>query len=87
VFQPALKQSFQVGGDHYQKKIQPWDAMAAWMTPVAFCGFLAGNVIKYLARYQDKSGVEDLKKARHYLEKLIEVEESHAGLSANEDIR
>ena len=82
---PTMK--YQVGGDHYQKKVQPWDAMAAWMTPVAFCGYLAGNVIKYIARYQDKNGVEDLKKARHYLEKLIEVEESHAGLSANEDIR
>jgi hypothetical protein len=84
---PSPLQSYQVGGDHYQKKVQPWDAMAAWMTPVAFCGFLAGNVIKYLARYQNKNGVEDLKKARHYLDKLIEVEESHAGLPANEDIR
>ena len=64
----------QIGGDHYvQKQIQPWDAMEAWMTPEEFEGYLRGNVIKYLSRYNDKSGAEDLKKARHYLEKLIEV--------------
>lgn len=60
----------QVGGDHYRsKKIQPWDAIVAWG-----CGFLDGNIIKYVARYRAKGGVEDLKKARHYLDKLIEVE-------------
>jgi hypothetical protein len=45
--------------------------MQAWMTPEQFVGFLRGNVIKYMAR--DKNGVEDLKKAKHYLEKLLEV--------------
>ena len=65
----------QVGGDHYQSKsIQPWDAMQAWMTPDQFKGFLWGNVIKYIARWQDKGGVEDLRKARHYMDKLIEVQ-------------
>ena len=64
----------QVGGDHYAAKpIQPWDAMRAWMTPEQFEGFLRGNAIKYLARYPDKGGVEDLRKARHYLDALIEV--------------
>jgi hypothetical protein len=38
-------------------------------------GFLEGNIIKYLWRYKEKNGVEDLKKARVYLDKLIsEVE-------------
>lgn len=65
----------QVGGDHYRSKtIQPWDAMQAWMSREAFSGFLNGNVIKYLCRYKDKNGVEDLMKARHCLDKLIEVE-------------
>lgn len=65
----------QVGGDHYKtKSIQPWDAMKAWMSPGEFCGFLQGNVIKYIARYKDKDGVADLEKARHYLDKLIEEE-------------
>lgn len=65
----------QVGGDHYvSKSIQPWEAMEAWMSRDAFAGYLQGNVIKYIARYRDKNGVEDLKKASHYLAKLIEVE-------------
>lgn len=62
----------QVGGSHYQKAIQPWDAMRAWMTQEQFAGFLRGNIIKYVARYDEKGGVEDLKKARHYLDRLIE---------------
>ena len=65
----------QVGGEHYQSKTkQPWDAMEAWMTKEQFKGFLWGNVIKYIARWQDKGGVEDLRKARHYMDKLIEVQ-------------
>ena len=66
---------YQVGGDHYASKaIQPWDAMEAWMTKDAFAGYLHGNCIKYLARYLDKNGIEDLKKCQHYLAKLIEIE-------------
>jgi hypothetical protein len=65
----------QIGGDHYQSKaVQPWDAMQAWMTDDQFKGFLWGNVIKYIARWQDKGGIEDLRKARHYMDKLIEVQ-------------
>lgn len=67
--------SHQVGGDHYASKaVQPWDAMEAWMTKEAFAGYLHGNCIKYLARYMDKNGIEDLKKCQHYLAKLIEIE-------------
>lgn len=66
----------QVGGNHYTRKaIQPWHAMESWMSPEQFRGFLRGNAIKYLARCDDKGGVEDIKKARHYLDKLIEVSE------------
>lgn len=36
-------------------------------------GFLAGNIIKYIARYFFKNGAEDLKKARKYLDELIKV--------------
>lgn len=65
----------QIGGSHYETKaIQPWEAMEAWMTKEAFQGFLQGNAIKYIARWKDKGGVEDLKKAAHYIEKLIETE-------------
>lgn len=63
----------QIGGDHYRTKaIQPWDAMEAWMGPEQFEGFLRGNVIKYMARYPDKGGEEDIRKAGHYLTKLKE---------------
>lgn len=69
----------QYGGDHYiNMGVQPWKAMEAWMTPEAFAGFLRGNAIKYLARADKKGGVEDLKKARHYLDKLIEVKGDNA---------
>lgn len=66
----------QVGGAHYTRlTVQPWDAMAAWMTPAELKGYMRGNVIKYIARYQNKGGVEDLKKLRHYADKLIELEQ------------
>lgn len=59
----------QVGGDHYAKKaIQPWDYIHG-----NGIGYLEGNVIKYVSRWKDKGGVADLEKARHYLDKLIEV--------------
>lgn len=62
----------QVGGAHYtSKSIQPWQAMEAWMTEDQFKGFLKGNVIKYLARCDDKGGKIDLEKAKHYLDKLL----------------
>ena len=60
----------QVGGQHYKDKaMQPWDIIDAWGLD-----FYAGNVLKYLLRYKHKGGVEDLKKALHYLDKLIEDE-------------
>jgi hypothetical protein len=59
----------QVGGDHYQLTIQPWDSIAA-----NGLGFFEGNVVKYVTRWRAKGGVDDLRKARHYLDKLIELE-------------
>jgi hypothetical protein len=38
--------------------------------------FVEGNVIKYVTRYKDKNGIEDLMKAKWYLERLIEYESS-----------
>ena len=59
----------QVGGAHYAvKAIQPWDFIIA-----NNIGYLEGNIIKYISRWKDKGGVEDLKKAQHYLQKLIET--------------
>lgn len=68
----------QYGGDHYLRMgIQPWDAMEKWMSAEAFEGFLRGSAIKYIAR-SDKKGnkIEDYRKARHNLDKLINFLES-----------
>lgn len=66
----------QVGGDHYKDvpagQEQHWDMMWRLFREAWF----VGNVSKYLFRYRRKNGVEDLKKARHYLDKLIELEEA-----------
>lgn len=59
----------QMGGSHYLKAIQPWDYIAA-----NGLDFFEGNVVKYVTRWRQKGGVEDLRKARHYLDKLIEME-------------
>ena len=65
---------YQCGGAHYtSKEVQPWDAMESWMTEEQYKGFMLGNVIKYIARFQDKGGREDLKKAQHYLAKCLEL--------------
>ena len=39
--------------------------------------FLEGNVVKYLVRHKEKSGIDDLRKARWYLDKLIEEQLKH----------
>lgn len=45
------------------------------MTPDEFQGYCMGNILKYISRHKHKNGVEDLKKARVYLDWLIESEE------------
>lgn len=59
--------SKQVGGTHYQKKIQPWDIIADWNLD-----YWRGNVIKYVLRAPEKNGVEDIQKAIHYLEYIVD---------------
>ena len=62
----------QVGGSHYQKyKIQPMEFFMANKIPYA-----QAAIIKYVIRYQDKNGIEDLKKARHIIDMLIDEEEN-----------
>ena len=57
---------------HYnQGSIQAIDAFRAMVTPEEFHGAMRFNVHKYLWRYKDKGGVEDLKKAKVYLTWLI----------------
>lgn len=60
----------QIGGNHYVKmKIQPVDYIQANNIP-----FMEGSAIKYLSRWRDKGGIQDLEKARHFIDMLIEYE-------------
>lgn len=60
----------QVAGTHYKKlKIQPVTYIHA-----NNIGFMEGSAIKYLSRWRDKGGVDDLQKAKHFIEMLIELE-------------
>jgi len=57
---------------HYTSgDIECIDAIKAQMTQDEFLGYLRGNNIKYLWRYRQKGGAEDLRKAEWYLRKLI----------------
>lgn len=63
--------------NHYANfSIECIDAMQAMLSREEFIGYLRGNIFKYLWRYKLKNGVEDLKKAQWYQNKLIEVEEN-----------
>ena len=58
----------QVGGEHYVKlHIQPWDIIDA-----NNLDYWEGNALKYLLRWKYKNGVEDLEKAKHYIDYLIQ---------------
>ena len=62
----------QIGGDHYRRQaIQPWDFIIA-----NGLDFMEGNVVRYVSRWRRKDGVNDLKKAAHYLQKMIEMAEA-----------
>lgn len=61
-------------------KIEPNYYHKGNVDTILFCqenglDFLQGNIIKYVVRYKDKNGLEDLYKARTYLDRLIEFEE------------
>lgn len=58
----------QVGGDYYRSTYQPWD----FTMDVFGNDFLLGSVNKYLVRWRRKNGLQDLRKALHYLYKFIE---------------
>ena len=69
------------GPGHYKDKpMQPWDFIVA-----NNLGYLEGNVVKYISRWRQKNGVEDLRKAKHYIEKLIEVESGQAAPETTAD--
>lgn len=60
----------QVGGNHYKNMaIQPVDYILANKL-----GYCEANVVKYISRWKNKGGIDDLRKAKHYIDMLIEDE-------------
>ena len=72
----------QVGGNHYKSlKIQPVEFIH-----INGLGYIAGNIIKYVCRYKVKNGIEDLRKARHYIDMLIESELKEEAFARNRSV-
>lgn len=66
----------QIGGTHYKElAIQPVEYIHA-----NGIGYFEGCAIKYLSRWKSKGGIQDLEKAKHYIELLIELEIAHANV-------
>jgi len=59
----------QQGGSHYQLAIQPIEYI--YKNSLDYC---EGNVVKYITRHGSKNGAEDIRKAIHYCELLLELE-------------
>lgn len=72
----------QIGGRHYKKcEIQPWD-----YTIANDLDYFQGSIIKYVTRWKDKGWIEDLYKARHFLDKYIStMEAKHTQLTERPD--
>ena len=60
--------------EHYTNSSIETIDMIESITAEGFHYYLEGNILKYLARYRHKNGIQDLEKAQWYLKKLIEVE-------------
>ena len=77
---PNGANAHQVGGTHYAAHgtatLQHWDVVDLFGLD-----YFQGNITKYLFRWRSKGGVEDLKKARHYLDKYIELQTQKEALS------
>lgn len=61
----------QVGGTHYRSDIQHWDFVVA-----NNLDYFQGQITKYVTRWRNKNGLNDLEKARHFLDKYIELVKS-----------
>lgn len=61
----------QVGGSHYKDMaFQPIELIAALR-----CSFIQGCIIKYISRYKNKNGAQDIKKCIHYAQLAIELDD------------
>lgn len=60
--------SYQIGGNHYTRcAIQPFEYIRR-----NGLDYWEGNIVKYMSRHKDKNGLEDVLKAKHYIEYIIE---------------
>jgi hypothetical protein len=66
----------QVGGDHYlvTGELQHWDMVAKF-----HLDYFQGQITKYVMRWRNKNGIQDLEKAKHFLEKYIEIARESEG--------
>lgn len=59
----------QIGGSHYKNfKMQPIELIAKTR-----CSFIQGNIVKYISRYKEKNGKQDLEKVIHYAKLALEL--------------
>ena len=65
----------QEGGEHYNMAIQPTEFIFKNNIP-----FIEGNIIKYVTRHRQKNGAEDILKAIHYLELILEYDYNESDL-------
>ena len=75
VFPPSSALATQVGGNHYK---------SCTIQPVEYCeanrlGACESAIVKYITRWQDKGGLDDLNKIKHYVDLLIETEQKYHG--------
>lgn len=65
---PMSANARQVAGSHYVAKIQHWD-----LVHLLGLGYFEGQITKYVTRHRKKNGLQDLQKASHFLQKLLEL--------------
>lgn len=76
------KPDTQVGGTHYSDlKIEPIQFIEA--NGLDYC---EGNAVKYLSRWKSKNGLQDLEKAKWYVERLIQVETERIAVEQREEL-
>lgn len=64
----------QIGGDHYRKHVlEHWDIVALYQLD-----YFQGCSTKYIMRWREKGGIQDLEKSRHFIDKYIEIEKLRA---------
>lgn len=66
----SLANESQIGGSHYKSEYQHWDLVAD-----TGMGYFEGQITKYVSRWRNKNGIQDLQKSLHFCLKLIELVE------------